>query len=37
MRAKQLHGARVPFFLIALKSLFFGTAIYLGLPRHIFS
>jgi hypothetical protein len=37
MRAKQLHGARVPFFLIAMKSLFFRVVLFLGLPRLIFS
>ena len=37
MQVEQLHGARVPFFLIALKSLFFGAVLFLGLPRHVFS
>jgi hypothetical protein len=37
MRAKRLHGARVPFFLIAMKSLFFGAGLFLGMTRLIFS
>jgi hypothetical protein len=37
MRAKQLHGARVPFFLIAMKSLFFGAVLFLGMARLILS
>jgi ribosomal protein L35 len=37
MLLEQLQVARVPFFLIALKSLFFGAALFLGLSRHVFS
>jgi hypothetical protein len=37
MRAKRLHGARAAFFLIAMKSLFFGAGIFLGMARLIFS
>ena len=37
MQLEQLHVARVPFFLIALKSLFFGATLFLGLSRHVFA
>ena len=37
MQLEQLQVARAPFFLIAMKSLFFGAVIFLGLPRHVFS
>jgi hypothetical protein len=37
MQLEQLHVARVPFFLIALKSFFFGTTLFLGLPGHVFA
>ena len=37
MQLEQMHVARAPFFLIALKSLFFGTTLFLGLSRHVFA
>jgi hypothetical protein len=37
MQLEQLHVARVPFFLIALKSLFFVSTLFLGLPGHVFA
>ena len=37
MQLEQMHVARTPFFLIALKSLFFGTTLFLGLSRHVFA
>ena len=36
-RAKRLHGARAAFFLIAMKSLFFGAGLFLGMfEAHLF-
>jgi hypothetical protein len=36
-RVEQLHGALVPFFFIAMKSFFFESSLFLGLPPRIFS
>ena len=37
LQLEQWHGARVPFFLNCNEKLFFGSALFLGLPRHDFS
>ena len=36
-QVELLHGARAPFFFIAMKSFFFESSLYLGLPPRIFS
>jgi hypothetical protein len=36
-QVELLHGARAPFFFIAMKSFFFESSLYLGLPTRIFS
>ena len=37
MQLEQLQVARALFFSIAMKSLFLGAVIFLGLPKHVFS